>query len=88
MITNNHLQAIYSSARSNPKEVLMHCLSEEGDELGWYKPALIDHAASMILGSPEVALKVTSEALEGLIKDGLVVAGSKQLDLVALSSMK
>lgn len=89
MTTNRHLQAIYNSARSNPKEALLHCLSEEGAELGWYKPALIDHAASMILGSPEVTLKVTSEVLEGLLKDGLVVAtGREQLDLVALTSMK
>jgi hypothetical protein len=65
-----NIQEIIKSARSNPRAALLYCLEEESGDQGWYRPALIDHAASMILGSPDETIGLTEGELLVLLKDG------------------
>jgi len=64
------IQEIIQSTINNPRAALLYCLEEEGAEGGWYRPVLIGHAASMILGTPDETLGLTEGELLGLLRDG------------------
>ena len=64
-----HLQR----ANLTPRDILIGLLEDEGDVLGWEEGSLIDEASMRLDASPETALRMAKMALNGLLRDGIVM---------------
>lgn len=67
--TSVHLQR----ANSTPRDILIGLLEDEGDILGWEEELLIYEASMRLDASPETSLRMARMALNGLLRDGVVV---------------
>ena len=64
-----HLQR----ANLTPRDILISLLEDEGDVLGWEELLLISEASMRLDASPEIALRMAKMALNGLLRDGIVM---------------
>jgi hypothetical protein len=67
--TSVHLQR----ANLTPRDILIGLLEDEGDILGWEEELLIYEASMRLDTSPETSLRMARMALNGLLRDGVVV---------------
>lgn len=67
--TSVHLQR----ANLTLRDILIGLLEDEGDILGWEEELLIYEASMRLDTSPETSLRMARMALNGLLRDGVVV---------------
>lgn len=60
-------------SEQTPRDLLVSLLEDEGDVLGWEEESLIYESAIRIGDLPEVAIRMARFALEGLVRDGVVL---------------
>ena len=80
---HDHVETSIHAKRSDltPREVLIGILEDEGDVLGWEEDLLI-YEASMRLGeSQEAAMRMAKIALNGLLRDGVVLRDGRLICL-------
>lgn len=64
-----------------PRDLLVSLLEDEGDILGWEEEELIYEAAMRIDDLLEVALRMARFALNGLVRDNVVLRKSGLISL-------
>lgn len=80
---HNNIETSVHLRRSDltPREMLIAILEDEGDVIGWEEEALIQQAAMRLEGSPEVCLRMARLALNGLLKDAVVMRDGRLICL-------
>lgn len=72
---HSHTETSIHAKRSDltPRELLIGILEDEGDVLGWEEDLLLYEASMRLDDSQELAMRMARIALNGLLRDGVVI---------------